>query len=472
MKQIKQILIVDDDVKFHNLMKLSFGAFQLRHVHNEEQMWSVLKGEYSFHLLLLDLDLKEDKNFSAGLPRIQKLKKTFPDLPIIVVTKAASTQITVEAMKYGADYYLSKKEFDYKQWQKIFIQYLEPEKNIKQQKTKEKNDLLIGNSATLLELKETLQLLGKDVGANILLTGETGVGKSLAAKFFHQNSTRAKYPYVEVHLASENPATLSSALFGHKKGAYTDAKNDRLGYFREADKGVLFLDEIGEISQDVQIQLLKCIEDKKVIPMGTETPIKVDVQIITATNKDLKQEVKEGRFRADLYHRINGFSIKISPLRDREEDILSLMKYFLNLEKEQELNLAIEQETLEILKNYEWPGNIRQLQSVLNQANTWKKIKKIHKINKACLPNDFIEELEKNPVDDESFSFEMKQAKLALTEIDQALAQTNGRKGEAAKIIKTDSDGLMYMVKKYNKRYPLLIKSFTHIKKYYHKVVQ
>ena len=228
---------------------------------------------------------------------------------------------------------------------------------------------IVGSSPAILQLLQLVKKVSSSELA-VLLRGESGTGKELLARALHDSSPRADKPYVKVHCAALSPNLLESELFGHVKGAFTSAHRDKIGRFELADGGTLFLDEIGDISLEVQTKLLRVLQEKTFERVGSSDPVRVDVRVIAATHQDLEALIEQGRFRQDLYYRLNGFPIALPPLRDRREDIPELALYFLAqyCKRSGKQMLTIDDDAMARLKAYDWPGNIRQLENVVERA--------------------------------------------------------------------------------------------------------
>lgn len=270
--------------------------------------------------------------------------------------------------------------------------------------------------------------------SSVVILGETGAGKEMVARQIHARSDRAGNPFVPVDCSALSGSIFESQLFGHVKGSFTGAVRDTLGFFRAADGGTLFLDEIGEIEPDLQAKLLRVLQESRVTPVGATESVPVNVRVLCATNRDLKQMVREGTFRADLYFRLNVFKIEIPPLRERKNDILILADHFLRqqatLYDEPAKQLA--PETSRILLDYDWPGNIRELANVMEHIHIASEQ---IEIQPHVLPTDVLNRDLELPLEDESFmSFEDLQKRLVV----RAMEKTRGRKMAAARLLKID----------------------------------
>ncbi len=308
----------------------------------------------------------------SGLEFLKRVQSIDCDTPVIILTGHGGVDEAVEAMKRGAYDFLTK-PVNLEKLVLILRRAIDEGKRKNREKElqslvdeKYNFENIIGNSKSFQEvLKMVKQVAPTD--ATVLITGESGTGKEIIANAIHLNSKRARNPLVKVHCAALPETLLESELFGHEKGAFTGAVARKKGRFELADSGTIFLDEIGEISPNVQVKLLRVLQEHEFERVGGEETIKVDIRIIAATNRDLKKSVAEGKFREDLFYRLNIINIYIPSLRERREDIPLLFDYFLKLytKKHGKNILGIKQEALSILENYKWPGNVRELQNLI-----------------------------------------------------------------------------------------------------------
>ena len=250
---------------------------------------------------------------------------------------------------------------------------------------------IIGNSTPMVNLKKEIDVIAKS-NVTVLISGETGTGKELVAQRIHMKSQRAKGPFVAINIASLNDNIVESELFGHKKGSFTGANTERKGLFREADGGTLFLDEIGDISPTMQVKLLRVLQEKEVCPVGSNIPVPVDVRVVVATHKNLFSMAESGKFRADLFYRLNVFPLHIPALRDRDEDVWELYEYFVNnyLKKENRPNTVLDGSLKDNIMSWHWPGNVRELQNVAH-STVLRSISEVISCNE--LPFTFIKNL-------------------------------------------------------------------------------
>ncbi len=309
-----------------------------------------------------------------GMQLLEKVKAKWPGIHVVMLTGYGGIKEAVEAIKLGAADFLQKpfeaETIDARINQIYHIWRLEQEnKRLKDRVQFQFGyDQLIGNSTTMLKLKKMImQVAGSD--APVLIQGETGTGKELVSRAIHHHSTRSRHPFVAVDCASISETVMGSELFGHVKGAFTGAHESTKGLIRSADKGTLFLDEVGELSLSMQVKLLRSIQEKEVRPVGASQSYPVDVRILAATNRNLEEEVAEGRFRQDLYYRLNVVVLGVPSLESRPEDIPLLARYFVRQFATAASTVRqISNEALICLSNYDWPGNVRELENVVRRA--------------------------------------------------------------------------------------------------------
>jgi DNA-binding NtrC family response regulator len=322
------------------------------------------------HIMIVDYDLPRD-----SLKFLDRVKALKPHIEVIFLSGKVTLSRAIEAMKEGAyDFYefpLSNRLLMAVVDKAIEKQTLFLEKSELEKKVKERFDFstILGRSKVMQHVMGIVSsVAAKDV--SILITGETGTGKELVAGAIHYNSPRSSKPFIKVNCAAFNEGVLESELFGHEKGAFTGAVATRVGRFELADGGTLFLDEVGDISPAIQVKLLRVLQERQFERVGGNETIRVNVRVIAATNKDLKGLIEEGRFRDDLYYRLNVVNIELPPLRDRAEDIPLLVSHFiqtLNAEKGYHIK-GIAREAMQILLNYRWPGNVRELENAIESA--------------------------------------------------------------------------------------------------------
>lgn len=366
------ILIVDDNksvlTSLELLLECEFSGIMT--ASNPNQIDSILAGR-TVDLVLLDMNFKAGvNNGNEGLFWLKRIKSQIPSLPVIMLTAYGDVELAVKAVKSGASDFLLKPWDNDKLIDVIRTTLKESSQPATPKNTiKGEPAMIMGNSPAMVKLLKLVARVAK-TDANILVTGENGTGKELLAREIHRLSFRGRLPMVSVDMGAVSESLFESELFGHEKGAFTDAHESRIGKFEAADKSSLFLDEIGNLSLALQAKLLAALQNREVTRLGSNRKIPVDIRLISATNKNIEEMVKIESFREDLLYRINTIHIEIPPLRERKEDILSLTDFFLKKYTRQYTRpgLTIQEQAILKLQEYEWPGNIRELQHVVEKA--------------------------------------------------------------------------------------------------------
>ncbi len=370
----KHILIVEDDVTFGTMLKTWFDK------NSWETAWvskiELAKNECQnkkFNLILSDLRLPD----SDGIIFLTWLRENKIMTPFIIMTSYSDVQTAVLAMKLGAFDYLQKPINPTILQQKIDLAMTpSPASEKKKDNVREKENQLQTNKKVVKGKSSVMQRLYSHINLvaptkmSVLILGESGTGKEYIARMIHENSNRKTAPFIAVDCGSLSMELAPSELFGHKKGSFTSAVSDKTGVFVAADGGTVFLDEVGNLSYEVQKQLLRALQEQMVRPVGSASDIKVDVRIIAATNENLEKAIEEGRFRQDLYHRINEFSVNVPPLRERMEDLEEFCYHFIEQANEElDKNVdEISREALTVLKQQSWLGNLRELRNVIRRS--------------------------------------------------------------------------------------------------------
>jgi DNA-binding NtrC family response regulator len=367
-----KILVIDDGEKLRSLMKriISLEGFSVSEAGNLKQAEKLIEKELP-EVLLCDVKLPDGN----GVDFVSKIKTKYPGIEVILLTAYGNIRDGIQAIKNGAFDYIVKGDDNEKI---IPLLYRAIEKVLLQKKVQQLQkqvgrqysfDNILGTSA---EIKEAIQLAKKVAATDttVLLLGETGTGKEVFAQAIHAGSKRSGQPFLAVNCSSFSKELLESEIFGHKAGAFTGATKDKKGLIEEADRGTLFLDEIGEMPADLQAKLLRVLETNEFIKVGDSKPSRVDVRIIAATNRDLQQDLESGKFREDLFYRLNVFTISLPPLRERKKDIPELARHFLTLfaDKTNKRISSIQSKAIEHLQFYEWKGNIRELKNAIERA--------------------------------------------------------------------------------------------------------
>lgn len=371
------ILIVDDDTAVQTSLSLllkNAGYVAVCASHPEEGL-KVMESDKPA-AIILDLNFGNDTSGKEGMEFLSHIKKLYPIVPVILITAWASISLAVKGMKKGAFDFISK-PWDNDDMLKTISTAIElntePQKPhaVKRAELDKKFDFtgIIGESLQMTSVLETVGRVCK-TDAPVLILGDSGTGKELIAEAIHNNSHRRAAPFVKVNLGGISSGLFESEMFGHKKGAYTDAYSDRKGRFEMADKGTIFLDEIGDLDFSSQVKLLRVLQDKTYQVLGESTTLKTDVRVICATNRNLQELVKKGTFREDLLYRINLITIELPPLHDRQDDIPLMVMYFLkNLKTIYNTgDVAVDHKTLKWLQHLLFPGNIRELKNLVERA--------------------------------------------------------------------------------------------------------
>lgn len=372
----KRLLLIDDEARVRASLKMVLEPlYDITQASDGSEGLDVFRKEAP-DLVLLDIVLPG----TDGLAVLQMLRTERKSTPVIMLTGTKSVKTAVDAMKLGAADYLSK-PFDVDEL-RIVIDRALNSSELEQEVTHLRAQVakryafhnLIGKSQGMQEIYEKIEQVA-DSRTTVLITGESGTGKELVAKALHYNSSRRERPFVALNCAALPETLIESELFGHEKGSFTDATARRVGQFELANTGTLFLDEIGDLSPVTQAKLLRVIQEREFTRIGGVQPIKVDVRIVAATNKNLDELVRKGLFREDLYYRINVISLYLPPLRERGEDIPLIANHFLEkrLEEAQRPPIAFGKEALELLSRYPWPGNVRELENFIEQAFIWSQ---------------------------------------------------------------------------------------------------
>jgi DNA-binding NtrC family response regulator len=374
-----RVLVIDDEPDIRESLEalLSSENYRVDLAFNATEGLKKLETS-TYDLVLVDL-MMPDK---SGMEVLEEIRLRDRETPLFMITAYGSIEVAVEALKRGANDYFAKPWDNEKLL--IEIERMISKHRLERENTELKRALkqrysfpnIVGKSERMMKILDLVAQVAAS-RATILITGETGTGKELIANAIHAHSARHEHPFVPVHSGSVPPDLLESALFGHVKGAFTGAVASRKGYFEIANRGTIFFDEIGTISLETQTKLLRVIQEREFMPLGSTETIRVDVRIVAATNAELKKAVEEGKFREDLYYRLNVINLALPPLRDRKEDIPSLVdhffaKYCKENEKYLDTNgksvLSFEPEAMQILMDHLWPGNVRELENVVERA--------------------------------------------------------------------------------------------------------
>jgi two-component system response regulator GlrR len=369
---MEKILVVDDDVSILKVLQMRLESEHYAVVAASEIREAKERiAEGSFDIALLDLKL----DGGTGIELMKSLREVDPDLPVIILTAHGTIESAVGAMKEGAYSYLTK-PFDYRELLiqiRNGIEKAKLSREVKRLRSMLRADFegqsIIGQSEAMKRVFEAVAL-SAETDSNVFISGESGTGKGLVAKALHQLSERKDKPFVPINCAAIPATLLESELFGFEKGAFTGAIANKKGLFVQADGGIIFLDEISEIPPPMQGKLLKALEEKEFYPLGSHRTVKVDIRIVSASNKDIEKEVEKGTFRGDLFYRVHVIPIRVPPLRERKEDIPLLVEHFLDkvARKLKRSIKSLSPAALQKLMIYSWPGNVRELENMIECA--------------------------------------------------------------------------------------------------------
>lgn len=448
----RHILIADDEVNIRKLLRdfLEGEGFQVSEASTGQQVMTAL-AEGGYDLIMMDIRMPE----MDGLAVLKEMHSKKMDVPIVLMTAHNSANIAIQATQLGAYDYITK-PFDLQEVLLTINRYFErlrltAEVRTLRSQLRDPAERIIGNSPAMQTI---YKMIGRAAGtdATILITGETGTGKELVAQTVHSNSQYRHGPLIKVNCAALPETLLESELFGHEKGSFTGALTQRKGRFEMAHKGTIFLDEIGEMTLSTQRKLLRVLQEREFERVGGSLPIKVDVRVIAATNKRLKEEVAAGRFRDDLYYRLAVVEINMPPLRERKEDIPFLVEHFLDKHRYSATSqpARISEEALAALQQYDWPGNVRELENAIERAVVMSQggvITSHHMLFSPYNERKFLDITrlvrEKTPLVDILSDAE----RIALVE---ALDQARGDRSDAAKLLSLDRPTFYTKLKEYD----------------------
>jgi two-component system response regulator AtoC len=449
----KRILIIDDEENFRHMLSviLKKEKYDVETAGNgEEGLKKVTLS--SFDQILCDIRMPN----MDGMEFLRAAQKMKVDATIIMMSAYGTIDTAIEAMKLGAYDYISK---PFKPDEII----LTLKKAEERERLRKENELLrrevqkeyefrniVSKNEKMLSIFEVIKKVAP-YKSTILITGESGTGKELIARALHYNSDRSQSPFMPVNCGAIPENLLESELFGHAKGAFTDAIRTKKGLFEEADGGTLFLDEIGELPQQLQVKLLRVLQDGEIRRVGESKSIQIDVRIITATAKDLVKEVSEGRFREDLFYRLNVLPIRIPPLRERIEDIPLLVQHFINkYSKSMNKKVAgITPKALHVLMNYRWFGNVRELENTIERAIVLTDKENIELENLPIEIQTFQDQVQITALAEEEFSIKKASRFLEMNLIKKALNKTKGNHTHAARLLELSHRALLYKIKEY-----------------------
>jgi len=449
----KKILIVDDEENFRHMLSviLKKENYEVETASNGEE--GLKKATLSsFDQILCDIRMPQ----MDGMEFLTEAQKMGVEATIIMMSAYGTIDTAIEAMKLGAYDYISK---PFKPDEII----LTLKKAEERERLRRENELLrkevqkeysfeniVSKNEKMINIFEVIKKVAP-YKSTILITGESGTGKELIARALHYSSDRSQRPFIPVNCGAIPENLLESELFGHVKGAFTDAIRTKKGLFEEADGGTLFLDEIGELPTQLQVKLLRVLQDGEIRRVGESKSIQIDVRIISATAKDLTKEVNEGRFREDLFYRLNVLPIYIPPLRERKEDIPLLVPHFIN-KYSQSMNkpvVGITSKALDALMDYKWYGNVRELENTIERAIVLTDRENIELENLPIEIQNFQDQIQLIPLAEEEYSIKKASKFLETNLIKKALKKTKGNHTHAARLLEISHRALLYKIKEY-----------------------
>ena len=447
-----KILIIDDEKSILDLLSVVFKkeGYTVETSLSAKTALELIDKE-EFDLILTDIKLPQ----MSGMKILKYVKEKYPAMPVVMITAYGTIIQAIEALKMGAMDYIVK-PFNIEELKIIVAQGLE-NRRIQQENVLLKKDLeekygmnnMVGKSKKMLEVYNLIEkIAGTD--STVLILGESGTGKEIAARAIHFHSRRRERPFVSINCGALPENLLESELFGHVKGSFTGAIVNKKGLFETADKGTLFLDEVGEMSPWTQVKLLRTLQDKKIRRVGGTEEIPVDVRILGATNQDLKRRIEEGKFREDLFYRLNVISFELPPLRKKKDDISLLVSHFLSkhCEKMDRKLKRIAPRVMKIFESYSWPGNVRELENTIERIVA---IEERETITESSLPEELLipqREQDRSYEVNPGFDLNATLDDISRNFVQQALQRTNGNLKETATLLGINYRSLRYLIEK------------------------
>lgn len=454
-KKKGHVLVIDDERSMRDMLEIFLGreGYEVQCCSSAGDALDALKKEDPFDLAITDINMPG----LSGFDFLRRSRSDYPDMPVLMITAYSSPDSAVEAMKLGAEDYITK-PFRIEEIKARISAAIErrrlAEENVELQKLLEKRfgfESIVGKSECMRRVFDVIERVS-DMDTTVVISGESGTGKELIARALHYHGKGRKGLFVTVNCGALVETLLESELFGHRKGAFTGADTDRKGLFETAADGTLFLDEITETSSALQVKLLRAIQEREIVPVGDTRPITVDLRILVATNRDLAKEVREGRFREDLFYRLNVIHIEVPPLRDRMEDIPLLMDHFLKAlcDRRGKPVPTFSRDAVKALMSYGFPGNVRELENIVERgvALATEDI-----IGVDLLPSEIGRMEEMVPLsgfpEDESVRLDVLLERYERQIIERALDRAGGNRTKAADLLGVSFRSLRYRLKKY-----------------------
>lgn len=454
---MSNILIVDDEQSYRQLLSLVFegNGHTIRTAENGKAALELLRAEPA-DVIISDVRMPD----MDGIEMLREVRQTMPDVGVIFMTAFASVESAREAFKLGADDFVTK-PFDVEELKLIVNKTLEKQALIDENRAfkraqRERGSIknIVGSSPKMQAIFQMIETVA-EVQSTVLITGESGTGKELVARAIHDLSPRAERPFISINCGAFTETLLESELFGYVKGSFTGANANRKGLFEAANRGTIFLDEIGEMSPAMQVKLLRVLQERKVRPVGAHEEMPIDARVIAATNRDLKQMSQDGSFREDLYYRISVIPIDLPPLRERKEDIPDLVEHFIG--KYCELanrSLTITPKAMQLLENYMWGGNVRELEHTIERAVALERTDEIQPERLPEHITNYNPERIKAEFDlpDEGLNLTSHLENLERTYVIEALKKTSGNQTKAADLLQMQVRSLRHLLDKHNIR--------------------
>ncbi len=454
---MSNLLIVDDEQSYRQLLTLVFEheGHYLRTAANGREAIEMLQQEPA-EVIITDVRMPD----MDGIELLRNVREFLPDIGVILMTAFATVDTAREAFKLGADDFIQK-PFDVEELKLIVKKALEKQALIDENRAfkraqRERGSIrnIVGHSDKMQAVYQMIETVA-EVQSTVLVTGESGTGKELVARAIHDLSPRAEKPFISINCGAFTETLLESELFGYVKGSFTGANTNRKGLFEAANRGTIFLDEIGEMSPAMQVKLLRVLQERKVRPVGAHEEMPVDARVIAATNRDLKKMADEGTFREDLFYRISVIPINLPPLRERKEDIGALVKHFINKFCDQTgRKLSINPKAMQFLENYAWHGNVRELEHTIERAVALERTEEIQperlpehitNYNPSRIQNEF-------DFPEQGINLTSHLDNLEKTYVVEALRRTSGNQTRAADLLQMQVRSLRHLLDKHSIR--------------------
>jgi two-component system response regulator PilR (NtrC family) len=454
---MSNILIVDDEQSYRQLLSLVFESdgHSVRTAMNGRKALESLQTEPT-DVIISDVKMPD----MDGIEMLRAVRDTMPDLGVVLMTAFASVETAREAFKLGADDFIQK-PFDVEELKLIVKKTLEKQalidenrafKRAQRERGSVKN--IIGNSPKMLAIFQMIETVA-EVQSTVLITGDSGTGKELVARAIHDLSPRSERPFISINCGAFTETLLESELFGYIKGSFTGANANRKGLFEAANKGTIFLDEIGEMSPAMQVKLLRVLQERRLRPVGAHDEIPIDTRVIAATNRDLRQMADDGTFREDLFYRISVIPIHLPPLRERADDIPELISHFVKKFCDQTgRELSVSAKAMQLLENYTWHGNVRELEHTIERAVALEREDEIQPERLPDHITNYNPERIKAEFDlpDEGLNLVAHLDSLERTYVVEALRKTSGNQTKAADLLQMQVRSLRHLLDKHNIR--------------------